>query len=74
MQDRKTRSLTYNSIILLLAKQNYDIYRRKLIAIIKFTKKYLYILNIKYQSIIHTDNKLLVGFFNAKYHKDIFIC
>lgn len=45
IQDRKIKPLVYDSIILLLAKQNYNAYRYKLITIVKFIKKYLYMLN-----------------------------
>ena len=54
------------------AERNYNIYRRELAAIIKFTKKYSHMLNAKHQSIIHMDHKLLVGFLNVEYHEDIF--
>ena len=31
-------------------------------------------LNAEYQSVVHTDRKLLVEFLNAEYHEDIFAC
>ncbi len=72
IQDGETRPLVYDSITLLSAERNYDTYRRELVAIVKFTKKYSHMLNAKRQSVVHTDHKLLVGFLNAKYHEDIF--
>ena len=39
-QDRETKLLVYNSFTLLPAERNYNTYQRKLVAIIKFAKKY----------------------------------
>ena len=36
-----------------------------------FTKEYPFMLNAKHQFIIHTNHKILVGFHNAEYYKDI---
>ena len=55
------------------AKQNYNTYRCKLAAITKFAKKYFYMLNAEYQSVVNTDHKLFIGFLNAEYYKDIFV-
>lgn len=35
-------------------------------------RKYPHMLNAEYQSIVYTDHKPLVGFFNAEYQEDIF--
>ena len=37
IQDEKSRLFVYNLFTLLLAERNYDNYRRKLVAIVKFT-------------------------------------
>lgn len=47
-------------------------YRRELVAIVKFTKKYFHMLNAERQSVIHTDRKPLIGFLDGEYHEDIF--
>ena len=72
IQDGESRPLVYDSFTLLPAERNYDTYRRELVAIVKFTKKYSHMLNAEYQSVVHTDYKPLVGFLNAEYHEDIF--
>ena len=72
IQDEESRPLIYDLFTLLSAKQNYDTYRRKLVAIVKFTKKYSHMLNVEHLSVVHTDHKLLVEFLNAEYHEDIF--
>lgn len=54
-------------------ERDYDIYRCKLAAIVKFTKIYSYMLNAKDQSIIYMDYKPFVGFFNVDYHENIFV-
>ena len=72
IQDGEARPLVYDSFTLLPAERNYDTYRRELVAIVKFTKKYSHMLNAERQSVVHTDHKPLVGFLNAEYHEDIF--
>ena len=57
---------------LLPAEQNYNTYRRELAVIVKFIKKYSYMLNAKYQSTVHMDHNPLIEFFNIEYHEDIF--
>lgn len=71
-QKGETIPLIYNLFILLLAKQYYNIYKHEPATIIKFIKKYSYILNVVHQLVIYTDHKPLVGFLNAKYYKNIF--
>lgn len=63
----------FDSFILLLVEQNDNTYKRKLTTIIKFIKKYAYILNVKNQSIAYTDHRPFIRFLNIKYHKDIFL-
>ena len=72
IQDGETRPLIYDLCILLLAEQNYNIYKQELAVIIKFIKKYSYMLNAKHQFIIHRHYKTFVGFLNVEYHKNIF--
>lgn len=74
MQDRKSRSLIFNLFTILTAKQNYNTYKCALVAIIKFTKKYFYMLNAEYQTVLDTNYKSLVRFFYVQYHDDIFFC
>ena len=64
--------LIYNSYIISKAKRNYNTYKRELLAIVTFGTKFSYILNIKEISIIYIDYKLLIGFLNADYYKDIY--
>ena len=72
IQDAESRPLVYDSFTLLPAKRNYDTYRRELVVIVKFTKKYSHMLNTEHQSVVYIDHKPLVGFLNAEYHKNIF--
>lgn len=58
---------------MLLTKQNYNSYKYKLDAIVKFTKKYSHMLNIEYHSVVYTDHKFFIRFVNAKYYKNIFV-
>ncbi len=74
IQDGEIRPFVYDSITLLLVERNYNTYRRELVAIIKFTKKYSHMLIVERQSVVHTDPKPLVGFLNAEYLEDIFTC
>ena len=47
VQDRETRPFVYDLFTLPSAKCNYDIYQCKLVAIVKFTKKYSHMLNVE---------------------------
>ena len=73
-QDRKIRFIIYNLFMLLPAKWNYDTYSCELVVIVKFAKKYSYILHAKRQSVVYMDHKPLVEFLNTKYHENIFTC
>lgn len=66
VQNVKARLLVYNSFALQPAEHNYDSYKHELVAIVKFTKKYFYMLNAEYQSVIHIDHKPLIEFLNAE--------
>lgn len=54
-QNKKISFLVSNLLTILLFEENYNTYRHKLATIIKFTKKYFYMLNAKYHFIIYTD-------------------
>lgn len=45
--NKETKPLVYDSFKLLPVKRNYNIYKRELITIVKFIKKYFYMFNIK---------------------------
>ena len=72
IQDGESKPFVYDLFTLLLAKWNYNTYKRELVAIVKFTKKYSHMLNAEHQSVVHTDHKPLVRFLNTEYHKNIF--
>lgn len=65
--------MVYNSFILLSAKRNYNTYKYKLAAIVKYGKKYFHIFNTKYWSIIYIDHELLIKFLNMDYNENIFV-
>lgn len=70
--DGESRPLIYNSFTSLPAEKHYNTFRYELDAIVKFTKKYSHLLHANLQSVVYTDHKPFIGFFNAKYHKNIF--
>lgn len=46
VSDKEAKLLLYDSLSLLLVKQNYNIERYKLITIVKFPKQYYHMLNM----------------------------
>ena len=66
-QNGKIGPLVYDLCTLLPVERNYNTYRQEL-TIVKFIKKYSYMLNAKDQFIVHKDHKHLVGFLNTEYH------
>lgn len=73
IQDGEMKLFIYNFYILFPAKHNHNTYWQNLAAIVKFAKKYFYILNAKQESVIHIDHKPLDKFINIKYLKKIFV-
>lgn len=71
-QDRGIRLLVYDLFMLFIIERNYNTYKHRLTAIIKFTKKYFHIYNTEYLSDIHINNKPFIGFLNTMYCEDIF--
>lgn len=72
MKDEEIKLLVYSLFIKLPIEQNHNINTYQLINILKFMKKYFYILNIECQSIIYIDHKSFIRFFNVGYYEDIF--
>ena len=67
------KSILYDFIVFNATQKNYDIYKKKLLAIVFFIDKYEYIFNDKKIFTIHTNHKSFVNFLNAKEHENIFV-
>jgi hypothetical protein len=67
--------IVYNSFTFTATERKYPTYKRELLAIVRFTTKYNYLLtypNPLMTAIIHTDHKLLIHFIDADYHDGIY--
>lgn len=72
LQDGVKVPIVFDSFTFSKAERNYDTYKRELLAIVRFCKKFRHMLNNEEKSTVWTDHKPLVGFMNAEYHEDIF--
>lgn len=73
IQERKEKLLGYDSFAYFKIEHNYNIYQRKLQAILYFAKKYSHILNSQKTSTILSYHKPLITFLDSNYYENSFV-